>query len=161
MASILQADTILNAAGTGSPNFSQGLKLAGGSSSLLEYVAWTDFTPTYFANTGTITFTTELSKYSIIGKTMFLLIRAVSMAYSSGSGAVTLGITLPASKSHAISTAALTSLMGNDGGSAAVADITKFTLDSTLLTRVSFVKFDGSAWVANDQLNGIITIPIA
>jgi len=157
----IRSDTITDAAGTGAPNFSQGLKLAGGTSAISEYVGWTDFTPTTTATGGGsyTTGTTEFAKYHINGKIMYIAFKFTNIVVT---GTVTAaGFTLPASKSHIFTGANQMNTTDVFLTQSAV-DFTlgRVSLNSSAVTEVRFDKINATNFSNNDDLSGIVIVPI-
>jgi len=75
----LEGDNIANSAGTGAPNFPNGIKLSGGSSAISGFIDWTTWTPvfTFAANAPTPITTLYYAQYMQLNKIVFVRVAAL------------------------------------------------------------------------------------
>lgn len=95
-------DTITDQAGTGPPDFSQGLTLSGGSDALTDYVAPTSFSVTcYDANSGGNSQAQTGSAYYVrIGNVVYFQMKVENVDLTGLTGANTLFVGLPIAASN-------------------------------------------------------------
>jgi len=101
-------------------------------------------------------FTVDNAQYSILGKTMLIAIRVVSLTVS---GSPTqFKVTIPASKTHSVSPLTKTPTIIVNAGAVAVGTLALSSGGNTLLI---FERIDGGIWSGACQFHALVSLPIA